>query len=99
MIFRQSWDLTKPIYLTMLSWWRFLRRSISACHSIRSAIRLVSNAAHLVVAEAGGKVGGGGLERRREILTSIMRNSLFGRSASLICLTATASPVPQLKAL
>lgn len=31
--------------------------------------------------------------------TSIMRNSLFGRSPSLICFTATASPVPQLKAL
>lgn len=28
-----------------------------------------------------------------------MRSSLLGRSASLICLTATASPVPQLKAL
>lgn len=31
--------------------------------------------------------------------TSIMRNSLFGTSTSLICFTATASPVPQLKAL
>jgi hypothetical protein len=28
-----------------------------------------------------------------------MRSSLLGKSASLICLTATASPVPQLKAL
>lgn len=33
------------------------------------------------------------------VLTSIMRSSLLGRSASLICLTATASPVPQLNAL
>lgn len=33
------------------------------------------------------------------ILTSIMRSSLLGKSVSLICLTATASPVPQLKAL
>lgn len=32
-------------------------------------------------------------------LTSIIRSSLFGTSTSLICLTATASPVPQLKAL
>jgi hypothetical protein len=32
-------------------------------------------------------------------LTSIMRSSLLGTSTSLICLTATASPVPQLKAL
>lgn len=32
-------------------------------------------------------------------LTSIMRSSLFGTSAILICLTATASPVPQLNAL
>lgn len=31
--------------------------------------------------------------------TSIIRNSLLGKSVSLICLTATASPVPQLKAL
>lgn len=32
-------------------------------------------------------------------LTSIMRSSLFGTSAILICFTATASPVPQLNAL
>ncbi len=32
-------------------------------------------------------------------LTSIMRSSLLGTSTNLICLTATASPVPQLKAL
>jgi hypothetical protein len=31
--------------------------------------------------------------------TSIIRSSLLGRSAILICLTATASPVPQLNAL
>jgi hypothetical protein len=31
--------------------------------------------------------------------TSIMRSSLLGTSPNLICLTATASPVPQLKAL
>lgn len=35
----------------------------------------------------------------RRASTSIMRSSLLGKSASLICLTATASPVPQLNAL
>lgn len=35
----------------------------------------------------------------RRASTSIIRSSLLGRSTSLICLTATASPVPQLKAL
>lgn len=30
--------------------------------------------------------------------TMITRSSLFGRSANLICLTATVSPVPQLRA-
>lgn len=34
-----------------------------------------------------------------QVSTSIIRSSLFGRSPSLICFTATASPVPQLKAL
>lgn len=37
--------------------------------------------------------------KMRGISTSIMRSSLLGRSTSLICLTATASPVPQLNAL
>lgn len=86
MIFKQSCDLTKPMYFTILSWWRFLRRSISACHKLRSA---------LPPAGFERSLGWGG----GEILTSIMRSSLFGRSAILICLTATASPVPQLKAL
>lgn len=41
----------------------------------------------------------GRLARPSTRLTSIMRSSLLGRSANLICLTATASPVLQLKAL
>lgn len=42
MMLRQSWDLTKPTYLTMLSWCRFLSRSISACHIIPSATSALS---------------------------------------------------------
>ncbi len=93
MMLRQSADLTKPMYLTMLSCWQ--RPSVSkasSCRFLPVPRSRVSQARGTAADAASACVRGCGR-------TSIMRSSLLGRSAILICLTATASPVPQLKAL